>query len=233
MPNLTQDQSVTCPPSGQRRRRNDKIRAYRRSAALMSSHLWATTVRPWLEYTVRFAFAIAAAVIVPIVLQSNSPSGPALPWGNRFFGGLVFLVGLVLGNTLELKILANRSSSRDADLLATLSRDNDLRRCLDGLDQVSRQDESHLLERLLSKAAHELGNSIATVAGTLEYELQPRIDETDIMLRCSEGEPMRAVHYLDNTPFLIENQHSIEFWMNLDEEVSTTKTIPTVQRCFW
>jgi hypothetical protein len=218
-------------PSRRRRSSRTGLRMARRAAAFRTTSLWRSTIRPWLEFAARFLLAMAAAIIIPIVVQDTPPHGPPrFTVGEQVvLGGLVLVAGLLLGNTFELKVLANTAVSREIETLSEISRDNDLRRCLDGLEQVSRLDRSRLLEILLSRTVHELGNSIKTVADTLEYELEPRIDETEVMLQCSQGGTCRMVHYLDNTDFLISNKHSIEFWLNLDNAVQQ-KEIKKVER---
>jgi hypothetical protein len=153
----------------------------------------------------------------------NPKAGASIPQftsGDKLaIGILIGVVGLLLTSSIDLRRLTGERAQEDRELGRVIARSADLKRISDGLDQMCRRDPSRLLATLFEKSSHELGNRIIKSADTLELEISPRLGDTRSMLGCMSGEVCRFVHYLDNTMFLTDNLHSVQFWEDLHEEL--------------
>jgi hypothetical protein len=179
------------------------------------------------------------ALAVPFILDSTTiisprPGArvPLFSLGESLaIGLLIGVVGLLLTSAIDLRRLINERETEDRELERVIARSADLKRISDGLDHMCRRDPSRLLANLFEASSHELGNRITKSADTLELELSPRLGDTREMLSCLNGDVCRFVHYLDNTPFLIDNQHSVQFWEDLHEKIKA-RDVRRVERLF-
>lgn len=186
--------------------------------------LWNSALRPWLEFVLRYVVAIVIAVIVPLNLDGttkvNARDVPKYSYGDQVtIGILIFIAGIILISTIDLKRLTLQRAETDGELDRVIARDDDLKRMADGLESLCRRDESRLLATLCEHETHKLSRTISISSDTLEYSLEPRFEHTRTMLACLGHDKCRFVHYLDNTDFLVHNTHSGQFWDELDDQV--------------
>jgi hypothetical protein len=196
---------------------------------------WSSYLKPWLDFVMRYLFAIFLGVIVPVVLQGETTDAfghkiPTYTLGEQItIGLLVAIAGVLVVASAEIKRLTLARMHQDEEDEATIAGMSELKQIADGIGEVSFREPSQLLTYMLQRKLHNLANEVSETANSLVYQLTPKLDDTRAMLDHARGENIQAVHYLDNDAFVTRNRHSKRFWEEVHGDLRSGN-IRSVQR---